>query len=178
MTNTSGSNPTAVIQSLIVQNQFSTTPSYTIDEVRLGTTWADVTPIGAPGFTLQPTNVTTDYGTTANFSAAAAAGSTSITYSWRKGAGPALSDGPTGTGSTISGSGTANLTITSVSQADEGTYTATASNVNGSTDSLGAVLTVNDPKITSQPAVSNPTPLPGATVSFTNAAAIGTPALV
>ena len=178
ITNTSGSNPTAVIQSLIVQNQFSTTPPYTIDEVRIGTTWADVTPVGPPGFTLQPSNVTTDYGTAANFSASAAAGSTSITYSWRKGAGPALSDGPTGTGSTISGSGTANLTITSVSQADEGTYTATASNGNGSTDSSGATLAVNDPKITSQPAVSNPTPLPGATVSFTNAAAIGTPTLV
>jgi hypothetical protein len=173
--NTANNTPGATIQSLLVVNQTATSPRYAVDEVRLGLTWASVTPAGPPQFSVQPSNAIQDYGGTATFSAAAV-GLGPITYAWKTN-GVTVSDGPTGTGSVISGSTTATLTNTGVSQSDEMNYKVTATDGNGSTDSATVTLTVNDPKLTSQPVASNPAPLPGATVSFTNAAAIGTPTL-
>src|ERR1041385_1221490 len=175
--NPTGTGPGATIQSLFIISNTPPARTYKVDEVRLGNSWGSVTPAGPPGFMQQPSNVNANYGATANFSASAAAGSTAITFAWKKGGVP-LTDGPTGSGSIIGGSGTATLSITNVSQADEGSYQVTASNSNGSTDSSSASLSVIDPQITSQPAASNPSPLPGDTVSFTNAAAVGSPTLI
>jgi len=156
--NTTGSGG-AVIQSLLVINQTATTPSYAIDDVRLGLSWASVTTPGAPGFTAQPVNATTNYGSNATFSVTAVGATVAgtISYVWKTNGVP-TSDGPTGSGSVISGSTTATLTISGVSQADEVSYSVTASNLNGATDSSSAVLSVNDPRIVTQPTVSNRSP--------------------
>jgi hypothetical protein len=124
--NTSVTSPGIIIQSLLVINQTATAPSYTVDEVRLGLTWASVTTPGAPGFTAQPVNATTNYGSNATFSVTAVGATVAgtITYVWKTNGVP-TSDGPTGSGSVISGSTTATLTITGVSQADEVSYSVT-----------------------------------------------------
>ena len=62
-------------------------------------------------------------------------------YTWYKGA-TALTDGATGTGSTISGSASTNLTVGPVSAADVGTYWMTVSNVYGMTTSAVSTLSL------------------------------------
>jgi hypothetical protein len=74
-------------------------------------------------------------GETATFSSAAA-GSPPFTYQWSKNGTP-LTDG-----GRISGSSTTNLTISSITSADAGTYTISGTNSVGSSTSSGATLTV------------------------------------
>ncbi|MFO1487526.1 MAG: pectinesterase family protein [Verrucomicrobiota bacterium] len=68
---------------------------------------------------------------------------TPISYQWYLGATP-LADGPTGNGSTLSGSLTASLTINNAQTGDNGSYTLVASNAYGSTTSAPpSVLTIS-----------------------------------
>ncbi len=70
-----------------------------------------------------------------------ATGAAPITYQWRKD-GIALTDGPTGGGSTISGANTNHLVISGPSSADEGSYDIVASNACGASISPSATLLV------------------------------------
>lgn len=78
-------------------------------------------------------------GSGAQFSVSASGGQ--VSYVWRKD-GVELTDGPTGTGSMISGAGSALLSISSVSSADAGTYDCYVANDCGSDTSAGAGLTI------------------------------------
>ena len=66
---------------------------------------------------------------------------TSLVYQWRR-EGIALSDGPTGTGSTVAGSHAANLTIYQAGPTDAGMYDVVVTNACGSVVSDGAQLRI------------------------------------
>ena len=104
-------------------------------DLRMGTTWASVTPPSAP--TLSLANVALAPGVTrALFASQNAGNPVTGDYTWQFNGGAPLSDGPTGHGSTISGATTATLTITGATQADAGTYTVTGSNTDPSNDAV------------------------------------------
>lgn len=96
----------------------------------------------APSFTTQPVSKTVTVGSSVTFTAAAS-GTPSPTYQWRK------------NGSNISGATSSSYTISNVQTSSAGTYTVVASNSAGSATSSGATLTVSTatsaPVITSQP---------------------------
>ncbi|MFN7020870.1 MAG: immunoglobulin domain-containing protein [Phycisphaerales bacterium] len=101
-----------------------------------------------PSVTTQPVGVGVCRGETVNLSITA---SNAAGYLWKRNGSP-LSDGPSGAGSTISGSATPSLTISNVAAADAGSYTCDAVAPCGSTLSDPAVVTVaSDPAITAQP---------------------------
>ncbi len=111
----------------------------------------------APSFTTQPVSQTIAAGSSVTFTAAAS-GSPTPTYKWRK------------NGKNISGANSASYTISAVATADAGSYTVTASNSAGSVTSNTATLTVaTAPQITSQPVSTTVTA--GSSVTFTVAAA-------
>jgi sugar lactone lactonase YvrE len=89
----------------------------------------------APSFTTQPLSQTLSAGATATFTAAAS-GTPAPSILWQKN-GVNLSDG-----GTISGATTSTLTITGISAADAGNYTAVASNSAGTATSNAATLTI------------------------------------
>jgi len=66
---------------------------------------------------------------------------TNLSYQWRRNGG-ALADGPTGTGSVISGSQEATLMISGVTSGDIGNYDVVVSNSCGTVLSAGAVLRI------------------------------------
>jgi len=104
-----------------------------------------LTIIDPPVITMEPASRTNNAGTTAMFTVATA-GTAPFSYQWSKNSMP-LSD----TGN-ISGSSTATLTITGVSDADAASYTVYVSNAVGNQTSTAATLTVIDPPvITTQP---------------------------
>ena len=105
-------------------------------DLRIGTTWASVTPPSAP--TLSLTNVVLAPSVTNAVFASQNAGNPVVTYSWQFNGGSPLIDGPTGHGSTISGATTATLTIINATPADVGTYTVTGSNSDPSNDAVVA----------------------------------------
>jgi hypothetical protein len=137
----------------------TTQPSYIADELRISYTWAGVT--AAPDFTSQPASRTNNAGTAATFTASAL-GDGPLSYQWQK------------NGSDISGATASSLTLNNVLTVDAGSYTVTVTNKFGTNVSPTALLTVNDPAITTQPASQSQPP--GATVNFSVVAA-GTPAL-
>ncbi len=91
------------------------------------------------GFALQPVDQTADVGQTVVLTVIASNADTLI---WRKD-GVELADGPTGSGSAITGSGTSELTITNVQLDDAGEYDVVATSACGSAFSSIATLTVN-----------------------------------
>jgi hypothetical protein len=84
--------------------------------------------------------LTQDAATTANFSVVAS-GSGSLTYQWKKGASN-LSNGAQGSGSTVSGATSADLTIASIRAGDAESYTCVVSGVGSPATSSVATLTV------------------------------------
>lgn len=96
--------------------------------------------LARPAFTQSPSITYACPGTGATFSAAAI-GTPTINYRWRRN-GINLADGPTGSGSTISGSGSAMLSITNVTLADEGFYDCVAQNACGSAGTTPVELRV------------------------------------
>src|SRR5262249_32699595 len=68
-------------QALLIVDQFANAPSGVIDDVRAGSSWADVT--GAPVVAIPPTNQTLNAGGTASFSVLAFNGATP-SYQWQK----------------------------------------------------------------------------------------------
>lgn len=122
----------------------------------------------------QPVSVTPCSGTAATFTVTPSSGSTPFAYQWYKGT-TALSNGATGTGSTISGATTATLTITNVGASDNATNynvkvmnTCNASGVQSNNASL-TLITLPTPA-----APNSPTVCAGDTAKF-YASATGTP---
>lgn len=138
------------------------------DEIRVGRTWADVT----PRFPSTPSSRTNNAGSTAVFSTTPIANTAGLVYQWKKN-GADITDGVLSSGAIASGATTATLTLTGVLKGDEGAYTVAATNSVNQGISLGATLTVNDPVITTQPTASQ-TVTPGTTVNLSVVAA-GTP---
>jgi autotransporter-associated beta strand protein len=126
-----------------------------------------------PAFILQPQNFRTNYGGTAAFSAQAL-GSGTISYRWQSN-GVDMADGPTGSGSSVSGATSATLTISGVSYRDAVAYSVNATNgLGASFGSSSATLTVNDPYVPIPPA--SRTNVVGTSASFSVTAA-GSPSL-
>jgi hypothetical protein len=103
-----------------------------------------------PTITVEPTSLTNFASLDAKF-VVGAYGTVPLNYQWYKGASP-LSDG-----GSIAGSSTAKLTLTGIAASDAGNYYAQISNVNGTTNSSVAVLTVLN-------APSSPPAIPGLVV--------------
>jgi hypothetical protein len=93
-----------------------------------------------PTITAEAQPETLSVGRSAAFEAYAD-GDAPIQYQWRHNGAP-LSDGPTGTGSTLSGSATTLLTLTTIGAADAGTYDVVATNGCGLAISSPARLVV------------------------------------
>ncbi len=115
----------------------------------------------APAFTTQPSSQTVTAGGTVTFTAAAS-GSPTPAYQWNF------------NGTAINGSSGATLVLGSVSSANAGNYTVTATNSAGTATSNVATLTVNSvavaaPAFTVQPTAQT-TMAAGSTVVFTTAA--------
>jgi hypothetical protein len=111
--------------------------SHRITDLRIGTTWASVTPPSAP--TLILGNVYAPVGTTVTLASQDAGNPVTGGYGWQFDGGPALSDGPTGHGgSSITGSSTGTLVISNIQSGDYGLYT-----VNGTNIDLSPALTGN-----------------------------------
>lgn len=99
--------------------------------------WAPQPP---PLITQQPQSIVVTEGGLASFSIAAA-GIDPLSYQWHKDGSP-LSDGPTGSGSIVSGAATAALSISSVTPADAAAYQCVVSDTCGDTPSDPATLSV------------------------------------
>lgn len=168
LTNTTGGTTAINIQSLLVVNQTANTPQYELDELRIGTNWAQVTAGGPPGFTNPlPATVSANYSGTVTLNPGTA-GPGTITYQWTKGGNP-LSNG-----AGFSGTTSPTLTITNANGPESGSYALVATSSYGSSTCSTAVLTVTDPYITSQP--SNKSVPPGSSAIF-SVSAVGTPSL-
>jgi sugar lactone lactonase YvrE len=102
-----------------------------------------------PGIVIQPQPLFTNFGAAAVLSVRVV-GSAPLTFQWLKD-GVNLIDGPTGSGSSISGSGTSNLTVSAVSCADVGSYSLILTNSHGVSVSSNALLSVADPAIVQNP---------------------------
>jgi hypothetical protein len=109
-----------------------------------------VPPHTAPIFVAQPQNTTNNATDTAIISATVS-GFLPMSFQWYKGSTP-LTDGPTGTGSIITGATNSPiLTIANVLAADAGDYHVAVTNSLGGTNSASAHLTVIDPIISTPP---------------------------
>ena len=104
-----------------------------VDDVRVAADWAGVTPC-CPW--IRPSSLTTNYGQSAIFSVNAGG---SPGYQWQRNS------------SAVSGATNSSLTLPSVSQTNEGSYTVVLTFGSGSITSTVATLTVNDPYVISGP---------------------------
>lgn len=114
-----------------------------VSDVRVGTTWASVTPPSAPALSLPNQLLTNAVSSTVIF-ASQNAGNAANSYQWtfNNGSGPAtLSDGTLPDNAVISGSSTGTMTITGATAAEVGTYTVTGSNSDPAPSAGGATLT-------------------------------------
>jgi hypothetical protein len=112
-------------------------------DVRIGTTWASVTPPSAPTLSLANQILANSPGTVV-FASQNAGNPVSGNYQWSfdNGSGPVtLSDTTLGDGAVVSGSLTATLTIVGATAAELGTYTVTGSNTDPSPGGGSATLT-------------------------------------
>ena len=124
---------------------------------------ATLTVVDPPQISNQPVNLSRVAGATASFSVAATGGV--LSYQWLHGA-LALTNGPSGSGSIVSGGTSATLTLTGVQDADAGNYSVTVTNLAGTIASDPASLTIGHlASITAAPV--NSTNLPGSSASFT-----------
>jgi probable HAF family extracellular repeat protein len=122
---------------------------------------------GLPVIGIQPQSVTANFGQTIELTVVASGGS--LTYQWLKN-GIALTDA-----GDVSGSATAELTLTGVSVADDGDYTVWITNINGGVTSQPASVSVVDPAVVTQP--QSQTAAAGSTVFF-SVATVGTTPIV
>jgi endonuclease/exonuclease/phosphatase family metal-dependent hydrolase len=104
--------------------------SHYLDDLVVGTNFADVAAFVPPTVTTHPASATVNSGANVNFTVAAT-GTFPLSYQWQF------------NGSPIPGATNTTLTRTNVSLADAGAYWATVTNPVGSTNSDPAVLTVN-----------------------------------
>ena len=118
-------------------------PSATLDELRVGNSWAVVTG-GDPAITQLTANQTLPPGQNAFFNVTAR-GTDPISYQWIKD-GATLSDG-----GNIVGSTTPSLTVQTISATDAGSYTVSISDSAGTVTSQPSTLTLSDPALVLQP---------------------------
>jgi hypothetical protein len=118
-----------------------------------GRTWISYAPDSPPFFVVQPIASTNVYEATAVTLKAAALGSAPMAFQWQLN-GTNLSDD-----ARITGSATAELTITNLQVSDSGVYTLVATNGLGATNSEPTALTVNADVV--PPSVQIVTPAPG-----------------
>ncbi len=105
--------------------------------------WARWSDTGAPWLTLHPADAAACRDGDASFAASVPLGYEDAAYQWRRDGQP-LADGPTGTGSVVSGATTPELSIANVSGADGGAYDCVVSNTCGDAISDAALLGVCD----------------------------------
>ena len=117
-------------------------PACLVDELRVAPSWAGVT--GGIDIGAQPASQNRDAGSTVAFSVQAT-GSSSLSYQWRKDGVNLVQGGH------IFGATNVTLSVSNLLQADAGSYTVKITDTYGSITSSVAVLTVNDPVITSPP---------------------------
>jgi hypothetical protein len=131
----------------------STAVRITIATAAAGTVFRGVamspTQPALPVFTVNPTNQTNNYGGSVTFGPVSASAANPNAWTWKKGS-TTLNDGPTGSGSTISGAHTDTLTVSVIGGADTGNYFAVASNNGGSINSSAAILGLAGSSITTQ----------------------------
>ena len=120
-----------------------------------------------PAFAVQPADQSVVVSNTATFSAALT-GALPMSFQWYFNSSPLADDGR------ISGSTTANLSISNITTADAGSYMLAVTNFLGTTNSTAAVLTVLTPPAFTTPPVGRSVP-PGLPTTF-NATASGNPA--
>jgi hypothetical protein len=104
--------------------------------------WAKYSETGVPWIAYHPLSQSVLSGANVSFSAQPAAGYSGLSFQWYRNQ-LSLSDGTTGTGSTISGANTQLLSLTNVSQADAGLYGMELRNACGRDSSFAATLTVD-----------------------------------
>jgi hypothetical protein len=104
--------------------------------------WSRWTDTGTPWIALQPAATTVCLGAVARLTVEPAPGYDPV-IAWMKDGAP-LSDGPTPTGSLITGATTRALTISNTTPSDTGSYTATITTPCGSAQSTAAPLRVSD----------------------------------
>jgi len=119
-----------------------------------------------PAFVVQPADQTVVAGNTASFSAMLT-GALPMSFQWYFDGTPLADDGR------ITGSATANLSISNITTFDAGSYTLAVTNFLGATNSAAAVLTVLTPPIIVTQPIGRSVP-PGLPTTF-NAAASGNP---
>src|SRR5204863_7046926 len=98
---------------------------------------------GAPWVSVPPVPTSAACGGAAALSVTAASGYSGLSYQWRHD-GLALTDGPTGSGSSISGAQSESLSITGLTNHDLGTYDCLVSNSCGSSASNSATLSISN----------------------------------
>jgi hypothetical protein len=117
------------------------------DAVNSGTTaspgWARYLETGSPWIAQQPASQSVGCGNNATLSVQAAVGYTDLTFVWQRDDVP-LTNGPTGSGSSISGANSPTLTITNVQATDVGDLECVLSNTCGGETSAIATLTLNN----------------------------------
>jgi hypothetical protein len=124
---------------------------------------ATLTVVDPPMITLQPVNQNKPAGATASFTADASGGA--VAYRWFHDV-IALTNGPSGTGATISGATSGTLTLTGVQDGDAGSYSLTVTNLAGTASSDPATLSIGHPPTVNTPP-ANSTNTPGSTATFT-----------
>jgi uncharacterized delta-60 repeat protein len=130
--------------------------------------WTVQTSIGQVAFTLQPSDLSKNAGSTASFGVSAV-GTSPLAFQWFKNS-QALNDG-----ANIFGSQTATLTVSNVLGADAGQYSVLVTNSMGAQTSQQASLIVIDPVINAQPASQS---VQGGGIAVLSAAATGSSPLV
>ncbi len=101
---------------------------------------ASLAPCGTPGVALQPTDTDASTGDTVAFHTMGAGGGM-YAFQWRRD-GLALTDGPTGTGSVVTGVNLPILTIANITPADTAVYDCVISNPCADTTTDAAVLSI------------------------------------
>ncbi|HEY4417450.1 MAG TPA: immunoglobulin domain-containing protein [Verrucomicrobiae bacterium] len=147
LTSSGASADIARIASFTLLNQSAAEPPGLLDDLRIGLSWADVTPSSDYLIITQnPVNQTLPDGYTATFSVVAK-GAAPLTYQWIKGGSTFLANG-----GNISGANSNVLTISNISPGDVTSYAAYVTNGTGTVLlSSSATLTLSDPSVIGQP---------------------------
>jgi len=101
--------------------------------------WGKFSATGVPWIVQHPSSRTAQPGQNVSFTSTPASGYGGLTFRWHR-RGTPLSDGPTGTGSSLAGATTTTLTVSNVSHTDFGDYHLLVSSGCGSVNSFAATL--------------------------------------